>query len=136
MVERTRTATFVACDRVIEESNSKKKTVVGIFETLHMRELPSRFGDPWYIFAQLHGVDPGSHDLTLNIVHDQTQGGVLAANVSIPDEHPESIDLVIPARRVEFHKEGKYVATLNIDGEQRGYLVLSVALQHREIGEE
>jgi hypothetical protein len=136
MVERTRVATFVACDKVIEESKTKKKTVVGIFESLHMRQLPSRFGAPWYVFAQLHGVDPGSHVLTLNVVHDQTQGVVLAANVDIPDKHPENIDLVIPAQAVEFHKDGKYVATLNIDGEQSGYLVLNVVLQHQEIGEQ
>ncbi len=42
-----------------------------------------------------------------------------------PNEHPENLDLVIPAQGVELHKEGKYVAILNIDGEQSGYLVLN-----------
>jgi hypothetical protein len=59
---------------------------------------------------------------------------IFAAGLEIPEEHPPDIDLILLAQPAEFHKEGKHVVTLNIDGKQAAYCVLTVTLKKRQIG--
>jgi hypothetical protein len=132
--ERANVTTFVCCDKVIEEAGNHKKTVIGIFRNFGFQELPARLAAPWFIYAQISSLDPGAHDMTINVVHDETTGVVFAAGLEIPDSHPPDIDLIVPAQPAEFHKEGKHVVTLNIDGGQAAYCVLTVSLRRQQIG--
>lgn len=134
MADRVNVVTFVACEKVIEETGTGKKTVIGIFQNFNMKQLPSRFGGSWYVFAQIMGLDSGKVDVTVNIVHDETQGVVFAASIEIPESHPENVDLVLQADATEFHKEGKHVVSLNIGGIQHGYFVLNVKLAPQSAG--
>jgi hypothetical protein len=86
------------------------------------------------VFAQIKNVDPGAHDITINIVHDDTHAVVLAASAEVPENHSQSVDLVIPGQGAEFQKEGKHVMTLNIDGIQAAYQVLNVSLIKQQQG--
>lgn len=133
--ERANATVFVACDRVIEEKDTGKKTLVGIFQNFHFQQLPARAPAPWYLVAQVQNMEPGKHDVTINIVHDETTGVVFAAGLEIPHEHPPDIDMVIFAQETQFHKEGKHVVTLNIDGNQSAYFVLNVNLRKQKVGE-
>lgn len=133
MAEHANVSTFVACDKVIQEEGTHKKTIIGIFKNFNFNNLPARFG-PWFIFAQISNLDSGKADVTINIVHDSTQGVVFAARLGIPEDHPEDIDICIRADAAEFDKEGKYVATLNIDGQQCAYYVLTVSLTKQQTG--
>lgn len=105
-----------------------------MFRNFNFQTLPGRFGAPWFLFAQLLEVDPGSHEVTINIVHDQTTGVVFAAQFSIPEDHPPNLDVVIPAQGTEFHKTGSHVVTLNIDGTQAAYFILNVTLLSQQQG--
>jgi hypothetical protein len=134
MVEHVNVTAFFCCDSVIEEARTGKKTIVGTFRNFHFQELPARFGSPWYIYAQISGVDPGRHDITVNIVHDETAGVVFAAALEIPEDHPEDIDLIIQAQPTQFAKPGKHVVSLNIDGTQVKYCVLNVELRKQKLG--
>lgn len=87
MPDRANITTFVACERVIEEKGTGKKSVIGIFQNLSLRSLPSRLGGPWYVFAQLFGLDEEKVDITVNIVHDETQGVVFAAGLEMKQAH-------------------------------------------------
>jgi hypothetical protein len=134
MTEHTKLEMLVCCDKVIEEAGNGKKTVIGIFRNFNFPVLPATYAFPWFIFAQITGLDAGAHAVTMNVVHDQTQGVVLAAGIDIPEEHPENADLLIPVQNVVFQKEGKHVVSLNIDGQQLGYSVLTVSLQLAPMG--
>ena len=125
---------FVCCDRVISEAGTGKKTIVGIFKNFNFAGLPARFSAPWFVYAQIANLDPGDHVITLNIVHDETQGVVFAANLEIKGEHPDDIDVVIPAHPTEFSREGKYVVSMNLNGSQIAYTVLNVALTPQRVG--
>jgi hypothetical protein len=129
MVEPVNVTAFVACDKVIEESGNRKKTIIGIFRNFNFPELPSRFAAPWFLFAQISGLTAGKHDITVNVVHDATQGVVFASGMDIPEDHADNVDLIIPAQGTEFRKEGDHVATLSIDGTQVAYYVLRVVLR-------
>lgn len=129
MADRASVVTFVACDMVVEEARSGKKTIVGIFQNFNMGRLPSIYGRPWFLFAQIHGLDPGTTDITVNIVHDETTGVVFAASVEVPDGHPENADIVLEATQTQFTKPGKHVVSLNINGQQYASFVLTVTLQ-------
>jgi len=126
---------FLCCDKIIIEAGNNKKTVVGIFRNFFFQQLPSVFGVPWFIFAQMSNLDAGPHTVTVNIAHDETVGVVFAAGAEIAPEFPGGdIDLVLPAQPAVFQKVGKHVVTLNIDGQQKAYYVLNVQLQASPIG--
>ncbi len=134
MTEHAKLEMLVCCDKVIEEAVNGKKTVIGIFRNFNFPSLPTAYALPWFIFAQITGLDSGGHSVAINVVHDQTQGVVFAAGLDIPDTHPENADLLIPVQNVMFQKPGKHVVSLNIDGRQLGYTVLTVTLQGAQIG--
>ncbi len=133
MLERATVTTFVACDRVIEEANTRKKSVIGIFSNFHFEQLPARPPFPWFLFAQIKNLADGQHDITVNIVHDETQAVVFSATIEVKEEHPESVDLVLPVI-AEFQKKGQHVVSLNIGGQQKAYFILSVEIQKRTLG--
>ena len=128
MVDRLTVPVFLACDKVIEEAGSRKKSVIGVFQTFSFSSLPSRFGAPWFIFAQVFGLDDGNKDVTINIVHDSTMGVVFAAGIELPENRSSDVDLVIEPTPTVFQKEGAHLVTLNIDGMQRASFSLSVKL--------
>ncbi len=134
MTEQTKLEMLVCCDKVIEEAGNGKKTVIGIFRNFNFPALPAAYALPWFIFAQITALEPGAHSVTINVVHDQTQGVVLAVGLEIPETHPENADLLIPVQNVVFQKQGKHVVSLNIDGQQFGYCVLTVTLQATQVG--
>jgi len=125
---------FVCCDKVIEEAENHKKTIIGIFSNCHFAELPSRLAVPWFIFAKLSRVDPDSQVVTINVTHDETQGVVFAASIELKPHHPEDVDIIIPANSTTFTRPGKHVVTLNIDGTQVAHFVLNVSLRSLQIG--
>ena len=129
MLETVNVSVFVACDKVIEENINHKKTIVGIFRNFGFPELPARNAAPWFLFVQMSGLPAGKHDITVNVVHDATQGVVFAAGFDIPEDHAENVDLIIPAQSTEFGNEGDHVATLNIDGTQVKCFALRVVLK-------
>ena len=134
MSEHVNVNCFVSCDRVITEAETGKKSVIGVFKNFNFKGLPSRFPAPWFIFAQLANVDAGQHNITINIVHDETQGVVFAASLEVAEDHPEDIELVMPAQGTEFSKEGKFVVSMNMNGSQIAYNVITVNLKTQQIG--
>ena len=134
MADNVNVVTFVACEKVIQEAGSGKKSIIGIFQNFNMKQLPSRLGSAWFLFGQIMNLDPGKVDVTVNIVHDETQGVVFAASIEIPDGHPENADLMLQADATEFRKEGKHVVSLNIGGMQYAHFVLKVVLTPQTSG--
>lgn len=127
MAEHANVKAFVACDKIIEEAKTQKKSLIGLFNNFNFPTLPARHSS-WFLFAQIANLEAGNRDITINIVHDATQGVVFSAKLSIPEKHPENIDICIPANPTVFDKEGNYDVTLNIDGSQHASFILKVAL--------
>lgn len=128
MAEHGKVTVFVACDKVIQEAETNKKSLIGMFQNFNFTRLPNRHIQ-WFLYAQVTNLEKGERDITINIVHDATTGVVFSARINVQDNHPENIDLCIDASRTQFDKEGIHNVTLNIDGTQYASFILTVNLK-------
>ena len=117
-------------DRVIQENNGKKG-LIGVFSNFNFPKFPA--GVPqWFIYIGLTNLH-GKHTFSLNLVHDDDQLVVLpvGGELEIPDDSPGT-EIVLPVQGLAFPKEGDYVLTFNVDGQQISNRILPVRLVKQE----
>ena len=131
MAEHGNVTVFVACDKVIQEANTNKKSLIGMFKNFNFAQLPGRLPQ-WFLYAQISDLEEGERVLTINIVHDSTTGVVFSDRIGVPKDHPKNIDLCLDAGSSQFDKEGEYNVTLNIDGTQHASFILTVTLRQKQ----
>ena len=117
-------------DKIIQENNGKKG-LIGVFSNFNFPKFPA--GVPqWFIFIAITNLI-GEHTFSMNLVHDDDQLVILpmGGDLKIPEESPGT-EIVIPVQGLSFPKEGDYVLTFNIDGQQIANRTLPVKLVKQE----
>lgn len=96
---------LLVCDTVIEDSLSKKRSLIGLFDTIWTQTLPAR--QNFYVVMPITNV-LGSIDLVLKI---ETEGAPVAFEMSgtlTSDDRNKVHDIVFDLRGTEFTKEAIY----------------------------
>ncbi len=113
------------CDNLIEEKNTNKKTLIGVFSAIFGERFPLQFR-PFWIYASFTNVI-GEHSFTLNIVSDETKAVLVSVNGHLDSKDLGAvIELTIPIKGIVLPKPGKYGITLHVDGSDLLSRVISV----------
>jgi hypothetical protein len=86
---------LLLCDQVITDATSGKKTLVGLFDSMHPPNVPFP-APPFCIYARLSDAE-GKYNFRVDIVHleqDQKLGGVQVGEATAPDRL-RFVDLVM-----------------------------------------
>jgi len=103
------------CDHLVEEKNSSKKTLVGIFSVIFGQKFPLVFR-PFWIYASLTNL-VGEHPFAINIVSDVAKNVVFSAGGRMNVKGQDAVvELIIPVQLITFLEPGKYGVTLHVDG--------------------
>jgi len=117
------TALFFA-DYVILEEQTKKKSVIGIFDRFFSPSFPVSF-PPWSIFAGVTNLE-GDHSFALNLVSEQGEVIVALSGKFVVPSLSAGVDLVPRIPQAIFPRPGAYRLTFHIDGEVIGQRLLHV----------
>ena len=123
MAEPALTALFFA-DYIIVEEQSKKKSVVGIFDRFFSASFPVSF-PPWSIFAGVTNLE-GDHSFALNLVSEQDEVVVAISGAFKVPSISAGVDLVPRIPQAIFPRPGDYRLTFHIDGSVIGQRILHV----------
>ena len=105
---------LLCCDRIITENNGKKG-LIGVFQSFQFPKLPAT-NLPWFIYAALGNMDPGEHEFTLNITHDESSNVVFSQTGQMKiNSDRDDVELVLPVV-CRFQKFGAHLITLHMAG--------------------
>src|SRR5262245_37048015 len=99
---------MLLCDVAITEAGSNKKTLVGVFDKIMAKRVPTAHG-PFWVYAKLADLR-GNHDIRIDIVHLASEKTLaqLGAEVKSPLDSNETFDFAFPLPAVGFPEEGAY----------------------------
>ena len=95
---------LLLCDQVIVDSRTGKKSIIGLFKSINLAEVPFAFGG-FTLFARLADVD-GSYTFQVNVVdlsQDKTLASVKTSEANAP-EAARYIDLLLTIPPVPFER--------------------------------
>lgn len=103
------------CDYLIDEKNSNKKTLAGIFSVIYGKKFPTQFR-PFWLYASFTNLT-GEHSFAINIVFEKAQNVLLSLGGNVNSQSQDAvIELSIPVKPILLPEPGKYGVTLHIDG--------------------
>lgn len=103
------------CDHIIEEKNSNKKSLIGVFSVILGEKFPLQFRPFWLYVSFTNLV--GEHTFAINMVLEKTKNVIFSAGGNVDSRDPDAvIELPLPVRPVVFPEPGEYGVTLHIDG--------------------
>lgn len=103
------------CDHLIEEKNSNKKSLIGIFSVIFGERFPLQFR-PFWLYVSFTNL-AGEHTFAINILLEKTKNVVFSAGGKVNSDSSNAIiELPIPVGPVVFPEPGEYGVTLHIDG--------------------
>jgi hypothetical protein len=117
---------MLLCDQIIIEAGSGKKTLVGLFDSMHPPEVPFMLPSMW-VYARLSDAE-GSYVFKAEIVHldeDKIVGTAQTAPITAP-HRLGFVDLTLQLQMVPFVKFGKYEFQLHANGIYIGRSTLTV----------
>jgi len=102
-----RSLALVICDLVIEDARTRNKSLIGIFNRIHMPRLPSVY-PRFFIFSSLTG-GSGKTELVLRLLHVDSGTTVFETRGELMFEHPDSVvDIIFDIAALTFQQEGQY----------------------------
>ena len=102
-------------DYLVEEKNSSKKTVAGIFSVIYGRKFPLQYG-PFWLYCSFTNL-VGEHTFAINIHADMTKNVVLSVGGKVDSSDREAvIELSIPIQSLLLPEPEKYGVILHLDG--------------------
>ncbi len=121
---------IVFADKAIEENNGKKG-LIGIFQSFNFARFPT-VAPTWYVYVAFGNVAKGRHDVTVNVVHDDTGSVIVRSHGEVQVRTPAAdVELVFPMAGAAFRAPGVHWLTVTLDQAQIGSRVLHVG-QHPE----
>src|SRR5262249_51462928 len=107
---------MLLCDVAIMEAGSNKKTLVGIFDKIVTRIIPT-VHRPFFLYAKLADLR-GKHTIRIDLVHLATEKKILSldAESSSPPDSMENFEFTIPFPSIELPLEGPYEFQMFADG--------------------
>ena len=77
---------IVFADKAIEENNGKKG-LIGIFQSFNFTRFPT-VPPTWYVYVAFGNVAKGRHDVTVNVVHDDTGAVIVRSHGEVQVRTP------------------------------------------------
>ncbi len=119
---------IVFADKAIEENNGKKG-LIGIFQSFNFARFPT-VAPTWYVYVALGNVSKGRHDVTVNIVHDDTGSVIVRSHGEVQVRTSAAdVEIVFPMAGAAFRAPGLHWLTVTLDQTQIGSRVLHVGHQ-------
>jgi hypothetical protein len=119
---------IVFADKAIEENNGKKG-LIGIFQSFNFAGFPT-VAPTWYVYVALGNVSKGRHDVTVNIVHDDTGSVIVRSHGEVQVRTSAAdVEIVFPMAGAAFRSPGVHWLTVTLDQTQIGSRVLHVGHQ-------
>ena len=122
---------IVFADKAIEENNGKKG-LIGIFQSFNFARFPT-VAPTWYVYVALGNVSKGRHDVTVNIVHDDTGSVIVRSHGEVQVRTSAAdVEIVFPMAGAAFRSPGVHWLTVTLDQAQIGSRVLHVGQQSED----
>ena len=119
---------IVFADKAIEENNGKKG-LIGIFQSFNFARFPT-VAPTWYVYVAFGNVAKGRHDVTVNVLHDDTGSVIVRSHGEVQVRTPAAdVELVFPMAGAAFRAPGVHWLTVTLDQAQIGSRVLHVGHQ-------
>ena len=119
---------IVFADKAIEENNGKKG-LIGIFQSFNFAGFPT-VAPTWYVYVAFGNVSKGRHDVTINVVHDDTGSVIVRSHGEVQVRTSAAdVEIVFPMAGAAFRAPGLHWLTVTLDQTQIGSRVLHVGHQ-------
>ena len=119
---------IVFADKAIEENNGKKG-LIGIFQSFNFAGFPT-VAPTWYVYVAFGNVATGRHDVTINVVHDDTGSVIVRSHGEVQVRTSAAdVEIVFPMVGAAFRSPGVHWLTVTLDQTQIGSRVLHVGHQ-------
>ena len=119
---------IVFADKAIEENNGKKG-LIGIFQSFNFARFPT-VAPTWYVYVAFGNVSKGGHDVTVNVVHDDTSSVIVRSHGEVQVRTSATdVEIVFPMAGAAFRSPGVHWLTVTLDQTQIGSRVLHVGHQ-------
>ena len=119
---------IVFADKAIEENNGKKG-LIGIFQSFNFARFPT-VAPTWYVYVAFGNVSKGGHDVTVNVVHDDTSSVIVRSHGEVQVRTSAAdVEIVFPMAGAAFRAPGLHWLTVTLDQTQIGSRVLHVGHQ-------
>ena len=119
---------IVFADKAIEENNGKKG-LIGIFQSFNFARFPT-VAPTWYVYVALGNVSKGRHDVTINVIHDDTGSVIVRSHGQVQVRTSAAdVEVVFPMAGAAFRAPGLHWLTVTLDQTQIGSRVLHVGHQ-------
>ena len=119
---------IVFADKAIEENNGKKG-LIGIFHSFNFSQFPT-VAPTWYVYIAFGNVAKGRHDVTVNVVHDDTGSVIVRSHGEVQVRTSAAdVEIVFPMTGAAFRAPGLHWLTVTLDQAQIGSRVLRVGHQ-------
>ena len=119
---------IVFADKAIEENNGKKG-LIGIFQSFNFARFPT-VAPTWYVYVALGNVSKGRHDVTINVIHDDTGSVIVRSHGQVQVRTSAAdVEIVFPMAGAAFRAPGLHWLTVTLDQTQIGSRVLHVGHQ-------
>ena len=119
---------IVFADKAIEENNGKKG-LIGIFQSFNFTRFPT-VAPTWYVYVAFGNVANGRHDVTVNVIHDDTGSVIVRSHGEVQVRTSATdVEIVFPMAGAAFRAPGVHWLTVTLDQAQIGSRVLRVGQQ-------
>ncbi|GMV98068.1 MAG: hypothetical protein AMXMBFR83_24210 [Phycisphaerae bacterium] len=116
---------IMICDEIIRDERTGKVTLVGVFSSVFVPEVPCQHPRMWAFFSLTNG--KGDYDLSLRVEHERAGATVMEIRGPLKLTDPlEIADFYVELRGLPLPEAGKYWIFLTVNGEiikQRPFLV-------------
>jgi hypothetical protein len=105
---------FLVCDQVITDEATKKKTLVGVFDHIMVKQFPARHG-PVALYARMFDSE-GVHDCNVDYVRVETQEilGNATGQIQVKSRN-RSFEFSLNLPAIDLPQPGEYEFRLYID---------------------
>ena len=106
---------LILCDTIIEDSNTGKKSLIGLFSQIHTPKLPC-IHQSMNILVSVTG-GQGTYPCRIVCEHPALERPVFSLDCMLKFENPfQVVDMVFQLKAVRFQLPGKYEIKVLIDG--------------------
>lgn len=104
------------CDQVLTDENTKKKSLIGVFDHIWVGEFPTQHG-PIALYARFYDAQ-GDYDVRVEYlkVDDQSVLGDASGNIHVA-ERDQTVEFAINLPSVEIPEPGKYEFRVHLNGQ-------------------
>lgn len=105
---------MVICDTVIEDKLTGKKSLIGVFNNITVRECPCQHPSLNVFIALTEGI--GEYKSTLRCIKSDTNKEIMSLNGPLPfPNRLATVEFIFELKNIRFPTEGQYIFELSCD---------------------